>query len=233
MAWFDAYAHTGPRGIIVLSGCSIVVTALGSWFFVQCDDALASVLASLLPMLSFRASAFGVCEGAEEAGKGRRRQGPCKVARRPLVGKKSAGRAPERLLARTPGTCRCAVGGRAPAHAGRLRYHPSSCSAPSPPLSSVATISRSSARLRLRHSAGGGALLRGQRLFRPREDRSLHSLQSAAVRVCGLRLLFVLPGGCQRRAHAARPQHHRGHGLRSCWPWVRSSRRWRRIWSLP
>lgn len=53
MAWFDAFAHIGPRGIIVLSGCSIVVTALGSWFFVQCDDALASVLTSLLPMLSF------------------------------------------------------------------------------------------------------------------------------------------------------------------------------------
>lgn len=43
---FDAFAHIGSRGIIVLSGCSIVETALGSWFFVQCDDVLASVLTS-------------------------------------------------------------------------------------------------------------------------------------------------------------------------------------------
>ncbi len=53
MAWFDTYASIGPRGIIVLSGCSILVAALESWALMQCDGALASVLVSLLPMLSF------------------------------------------------------------------------------------------------------------------------------------------------------------------------------------
>ena len=74
MAWFDAFAHIGPRGIIVLSGCSIVVTALGSWFFVQCDDALASVLTSLLPMLSFVLLPLASAK-RRRAGKGRRRRG--------------------------------------------------------------------------------------------------------------------------------------------------------------
>ena len=53
MAWFDTYASIGPRGIIVLSGGSILVAALESWVLIQCDGAVASVLVSLLPMLSF------------------------------------------------------------------------------------------------------------------------------------------------------------------------------------
>lgn len=53
MAWFDAFVRISPRGIIVLTGCSIVITALESWAIVLCDEALASVLVSLLPMLSF------------------------------------------------------------------------------------------------------------------------------------------------------------------------------------
>ena len=103
MAWFDAFAHIGPRGIIVLSGCSIVVTALGSWFFVQCDDALASVLTSLLPMLSFvllplasaKAPKSGEGEETPEALQG----SATGVDREGERGE----RAPERLLVRTPG----------------------------------------------------------------------------------------------------------------------------------
>lgn len=69
-AWFDAFAAYCPRGIIVLSGCSIVVTALGSWFFVQCDDALASVLTSLLPMLSFVLLPLASAKAPKERGRG-------------------------------------------------------------------------------------------------------------------------------------------------------------------
>lgn len=102
MAWFDAFAHIGPRGIIVLSGCSIVVTALGSWFFVQCDDALASVLASLLPMLSFvllpLASAKAPKSGEGEETPGALQDNAAAVDREGECGE----RAPERLLARTP-----------------------------------------------------------------------------------------------------------------------------------
>lgn len=103
MAWFDAFAHIGPRGIIVLSGCSIVVTALGSWFFVQCDDALASVLTSLLPMLSFvllpLASAKAPKSGEGEETPGALQGNAAAVDREEERGE----RAPERLLARTPG----------------------------------------------------------------------------------------------------------------------------------
>ena len=103
MAWFDAFAHIGPRGIIVLSGCSIVVTALGSWFFVQCDDALASVLTSLLPMLSFvllpLASAKAPKSGEGEETPGALQGNAAAVDREGECGE----RAPERLLARTPG----------------------------------------------------------------------------------------------------------------------------------
>lgn len=53
MAWFDTYTRVGPRGIIVLSGCSVLATALGCWVLLLCDGALASVFTSLLPMLSF------------------------------------------------------------------------------------------------------------------------------------------------------------------------------------
>lgn len=102
MAWFDAFAHIGPRGIIVLSGCSIVVTALGSWFFVQCDDALASVLTSLLPMLSFvllpLASAKAPKSGEGEETPGALQGNAAAVDREGECGE----RAPERLLARTP-----------------------------------------------------------------------------------------------------------------------------------
>lgn len=103
MAWFDAFAHIGPRGIIVLSGCSIVVTALGSWFFVQCDDALASVLTSLLPMLSFvllpLASAKVPKSGEGEETPGALQGSAAGVDREGERGE----RAPERLLVRTPG----------------------------------------------------------------------------------------------------------------------------------
>jgi len=103
MAWFDAFAHIGPRGIIVLSGCSIVVTALGSWLFVQCDDALASVLTSLLPMLSFvllpLASAKAPKSGEGEETPGALQGNAAAVDREEERGE----RAPERLLARTPG----------------------------------------------------------------------------------------------------------------------------------
>lgn len=53
MAWFDVFARISPRGIIVLGGASIAVAALESWALIQCEAALASVLVSLLPMLSF------------------------------------------------------------------------------------------------------------------------------------------------------------------------------------
>lgn len=53
MAWFDVFARISPRGIIVLGGASIAVAALESWALIQCEGALASVLVSLLPMLSF------------------------------------------------------------------------------------------------------------------------------------------------------------------------------------
>lgn len=103
MAWFNAFAHIGPRGIIVLSGCSIVVTALGSWFFVQCDDALASVLTSLLPMLSFvllpLASAKAPKSGEDEGALAALQGGATAANREGELGD----RVPERLLVRTPG----------------------------------------------------------------------------------------------------------------------------------
>lgn len=103
MAWFDAFAHVGPRGIIVLSGCSIVVTALESWVFVQCDDALASVLTSLLPMLSFvllpLASAKAPKSGEGEETPGALQGSAAAVDREGERGE----RAPGHLLVRTPG----------------------------------------------------------------------------------------------------------------------------------
>lgn len=96
MAWFDAFAHIGPRGIIVLSGCSIVVTALESWVFVQCDDALASVLTSLLPMLSFVLLPLASAANA--------RRGKAASARRaPHAEDGGPEDAPGHLLVRTPG----------------------------------------------------------------------------------------------------------------------------------
>ena len=103
MAWFDAFAHIGPRGIIVLSGCSIVVTALGSWFFVQCDDALASVLTSLLPMLSFVLLPLASAK-APKSGEGEETPGALQGSATGVDREGERGeRAPERLLARTPG----------------------------------------------------------------------------------------------------------------------------------
>lgn len=103
MAWFDAFAHIGPRGIIVLSGCSIVVTALGSWFFVQCDDALASVLTSLLPMLSFVLLPLASAK-APKSGEGEETPGALQGSAAAVDREEERGeRAPERLLARTPG----------------------------------------------------------------------------------------------------------------------------------
>ena len=102
MAWFDAFAHIGPRGIIVLSGCSIVVTALGSWFFVQCDDALASVLTSLLPMLSFVLLPLASAK-APKSGEGEETPGALQGSAAAVDREEERGeRAPERLLARTP-----------------------------------------------------------------------------------------------------------------------------------
>lgn len=115
MAWFDAFAHIGPRGIIVLSGCSIVVTALESWAFVQCDDALASVLTSLLPMLSFvllpLASAKtgrGGRKGEVTSAKALATEGLRAAATPPRVGSEGAEDAaaesvPGHLLTRAPG----------------------------------------------------------------------------------------------------------------------------------
>lgn len=103
MAWFDAFAHIGPRGIIVLSGCSIVVTALGSWFFVQCDDALASVLTSLLPMLSFVLLPLASAK-APKSGEGEETPGALQGSATGVDREGERGeRAPERLLVRTPG----------------------------------------------------------------------------------------------------------------------------------
>ena len=103
MAWFDAFAHIGPRGIIVLSGCSIVVTALGSWFFVQCDDALASVLTSLLPMLSFVLLPLASAK-APKSGEGEETPGALQGSATAVDREEERGeRAPERLLVRTPG----------------------------------------------------------------------------------------------------------------------------------
>lgn len=103
MAWFDAFAHIGPRGIIVLSGCSIVVTALGSWFFVQCDDALASVLTSLLPMLSFVLLPLASAK-APNSGEGEETPGALQGSATAVDREEERGeRAPERLLVRTPG----------------------------------------------------------------------------------------------------------------------------------
>ena len=99
MAWFDAFAHIGPRGIIVLSGCSIVVTALGSWFFVQCDDALASVLTSLLPMLSFVLLPLASAK-APKSGEGEETPGALQGSAAAVDREEERGeRAPERLLA--------------------------------------------------------------------------------------------------------------------------------------
>lgn len=103
MAWFDAFAHIGPRGIIVLSGCSIVATALGSWFFVQCDDALASVLTSLLPMLSFVLLPLASAK-APKSGEGEETPGALQGSATAVDREEERGeRAPERLLVRTPG----------------------------------------------------------------------------------------------------------------------------------
>lgn len=103
MAWFDAFAHIGPRGIIVLSGCSIVVTALESWAFVQCDDALASVLTSLLPMLSFVLLPLASVK-APKSGEGEETPGALQGSAAAVDREGERGeRAPERLLVRTPG----------------------------------------------------------------------------------------------------------------------------------
>lgn len=96
MAWFDAFAHIGPRGIIVLSGCSIVVTAFESWAFVQCDDALASVLTSLLPMLSFVLLPLASAANAQRGG-----AASARVAPRSEEGVSKD--VPGHLLVRTPG----------------------------------------------------------------------------------------------------------------------------------
>lgn len=103
MAWFDAFAHIGPRGIIVLSGCSIVVTALESWAFVQCDDALASVLTSLLPMLSFVLLPLASVK-VPKSGEGEETPGALQGSAAAVDREGERGeRAPERLLVRTPG----------------------------------------------------------------------------------------------------------------------------------
>lgn len=115
MAWFDAFTRIGPRGIIVLSGCSIAVTALESWAIVLCDEALASVLTSLLPMLSFvllplvsaktgRGGRTGKATSAETPAT----EGLRAVATPPRTcdedtGSAAAENAPGHLLARTPG----------------------------------------------------------------------------------------------------------------------------------
>lgn len=96
MAWFDAFAHVGPRGIIVLSGCSIVVTALESWVFVQCDDALASVLTSLLSMLSFVLLPLASAANAQRVKVASARRAPHAEDGGPED-------APGHLLVRTPG----------------------------------------------------------------------------------------------------------------------------------
>ncbi len=103
MAWFDAFARISPRGIIVLTGCSIVATALESWAIVLCDEALASVLVSLLPMLSFvllplsssragRGDEKGEALGNPQGGVAASTQGPTRVEI-----------APGHLPTRTPG----------------------------------------------------------------------------------------------------------------------------------
>ena len=116
MAWFDAFTRISPRGIIVLSGCSIAVTALESWAFVQCDEALASVLASLLPMLSFVLLPLARAQTRREGGGGASlpstappTEGPQSVAATPHSGDAMpsedplAENAPGHLLRRTLG----------------------------------------------------------------------------------------------------------------------------------
>ncbi|MEY8459533.1 helix-turn-helix transcriptional regulator [Eggerthellaceae bacterium 24-137] len=84
MAWFDTFAHIGPRGIIVLSGCSIAVAALECWVLIQCDEALTSVLVSLLPMLSFVLLPLG------PHGKQRQREAERRAAGMPSAGTEAA-----------------------------------------------------------------------------------------------------------------------------------------------
>ena len=52
MSWFDTYAQLEPRAIIVLAGCAVSAAALLCWAILACPSDVASVLATLLPLLS-------------------------------------------------------------------------------------------------------------------------------------------------------------------------------------
>lgn len=52
MSWFDAYARLNPRVIIVLAGCAISIAALLCWVILVCSPLVASVLTTLLPLVS-------------------------------------------------------------------------------------------------------------------------------------------------------------------------------------
>lgn len=103
MAWFDAFTRIGPRGIIVLSGCSIAVTALESWAFVLCDEALASALTSLLPMLSFVLLPLASSKERRAGGGGSASGNSHSAVLRAGGEATPAENAPGHLLTRTPG----------------------------------------------------------------------------------------------------------------------------------
>lgn len=52
MSWFDTYARLNPRAIIVLAGCAISIAAAFCWVILACPAPVASVLATLLPLVS-------------------------------------------------------------------------------------------------------------------------------------------------------------------------------------
>lgn len=52
MSWFDAYARLNPRAIIVLAGCAITLAAILCWVILACPPLAASILATMLPLVS-------------------------------------------------------------------------------------------------------------------------------------------------------------------------------------
>lgn len=66
MSWFDAYARLNPRAIIVLAGCAITLAAVLCWVILACPPIAASVLATLLPLVSLFMLPKAVKEGATE-----------------------------------------------------------------------------------------------------------------------------------------------------------------------
>ena len=195
----------------------------------QCDDAQRpSVLTSLLPMLSFVLLASA--EGAEERGEEEETPGGLAGSSATAVDQEEErGSVPRALAGANAGTCRCAVGGRCPAHAGH-RYHLLRLS--SMPLCCVG-------RDDLSQLGAPSLVIPLAALFRQKTASGFspagRSSPPFSTKCCCARLrpsfLFVLPGGING-ALAAPTTSSRP------WPPGRAGlgcerRRWRRIWSLP